>query len=81
MSYQPMEFCQPRKCKRLASAKECQGTPFIPQFGILLLPVYPKFCIAKYLHQLIGLTNVKKTKGKKVRKEVTTLDENKLDLT
>ena len=36
--------------------------------------------LAKCLHQLVGLTNVKKTKGK--RKEVTTLeDHNKLDLT
>ena len=36
---------------------------FIPNFA----------CIAKCLHQLVGLTNVKKTKGK--RKEVTTLEE------
>ena len=36
--------------------------------------------IAKCLHQLVGLTNVKKTKGK--RKEVISLeDQNKLDLT
>ena len=42
----------------------------------------PNFAhIAKCLHQLIGLTNVKKTKQKKVRKEVTTLDEKKMDLT
>ena len=40
-------------------------------------PVHTKFCIhiAKCLHQLVGLTNVKKTKGK--RKEVTTLEESK----
>ena len=31
--------------------------------------------MAKCLHQLIGLTNVKKTKGKKVRKEVTALEQ------
>ena len=43
---------------------------FIPNFT----------CIAKCLHQLVGLTNVKKTKGK--RKEVTTLEESKkLELT
>ena len=37
-------------------------------------------CIAKCLHQLVGPTNVKKTKGK--RKEVTTLEESKkLELT
>ena len=43
---------------------------FIPNFA----------CIAKCLHQLVGPTNVKKTKGK--RKEVTTLEELKnLDLT
>ena len=36
---------------------------FIPNFA----------CIAKCLHQLVGPTNVKKTKGK--RKEVTTLEE------
>ena len=41
----------------------------------------PNFAhIAKCLHQLVGLTNVKKTKGK--RKEATTLeDQKKLDLT
>ena len=33
------------------------------------------------LHQLIGLTNVKKTKEKKVRKEVTSLEEKKSDST
>ena len=38
---------------------------FIPNFA----------CIAKYLHQLVGLTNIKKTKGK--RKEATTLEESK----
>ena len=39
----------------------------------------PNFAhIAKCLHQLVGLTNVKKTKGK--RKEVTSLDDKKLDL-
>ena len=37
--------------------------------------------VAKCLHQLIGLTNVKKTKSKKVRKEVTSLEKNKLDST
>ena len=36
--------------------------------------------MAKCLHQLIGLTNVKKTKGKKVSKEVTLLEEKKSDL-
>ena len=36
---------------------------FIPNFA----------CIAKCLHQLVGLTNVKKTKGK--RKDVATLEE------
>ena len=42
----------------------------------------PNFAnIVKCLHQLIGLTNVKKTKSKKVRKEVITLDEKKLDMT
>ena len=42
----------------------------------------PNFAhIAKCLHQLIGPTNVKKTKAKKVRKEVITLDEKKSELT
>ena len=31
--------------------------------------------VAKCLHQLIGLTNTKKTKSKRVRKEVTSLEE------
>ena len=44
---------------------------FIPNFAYA----------AKCLHQLIGLPNVKKTKAKKVRKEVTRLDKKKSDLT
>ena len=82
MSYSRWDICQPRKSKRQAGAKECQGTAFIPQFGILLPPVYSKFCShSPVLHQLAGLTNGKKTKRKKVRKEVTSLEEKKLDLT
>ena len=43
---------------------------FIPNFA----------CIAKCLHQLVGLTNVKKTKGK--RKEAISLEElKKMDVT
>ena len=42
----------------------------------------PNFAhIAKCLHQLIGPTNNKKTKGKKVRKEVTSLEEKNSNLT
>ena len=42
----------------------------------------PNFAhVAKSLHQLVGPTNVKKTRVKKVRNEVTTLDEKKSDLT
>ena len=37
--------------------------------------------MAKCLHQLVGLTNIKKTNSKKVRKGVTTLEDKKLDLT
>ena len=37
--------------------------------------------MAKCLHQLIGPTNIKKTKRKKINKEVTTLEKEKLDLT
>ena len=42
----------------------------------------PNFAhVAKCLHQLIGPTNFKKTKVKKVRKEAITLEEKKSDLT
>ena len=44
---------------------------FIPNFAHM----------AKRLHQLISLTNIKKTKGEKVRKEVTALEDKKLDST
>ena len=37
--------------------------------------------MAKCLHQLVGPTNTKKTKGKKVRKEVTTLEDKNPNLT
>ena len=61
----------PKNAKKLHSflglgSYYCQ---FIPNFAH----------IAKCLHQLVGLTNVKKTKG--MRKEVTLLDDNKLDVT
>ena len=70
------------KSKKLASAKECQVTTFIPQFGILLPLVYSKFCSHSQVFTSINRSdNVKKTKGKKVRKEVTSLEEKKLDLT
>ena len=42
----------------------------------------PNFAqVTKCLHQLVGPTNVKETKGKKVRKEVMTLEDKKSDLT
>ena len=44
---------------------------FIPNFA----------CMAKCLHLLIDPTKIKKIKGKKVKKEVTTLENQKLNLT
>ena len=44
---------------------------FIPNFAHM----------AKCLHQLVGPTNIKKTKSQKVKKEVTTLEDKKTDLT
>ena len=42
----------------------------------------PNFAhVVKCLHKLVGPTNIKKTKSKKVKKEVTTLEKEKLDLT
>ena len=43
-----LDICQPRigwQSKGLASAKECQGIPFIPRFGILLPPVHPELSL------------------------------------
>ena len=37
--------------------------------------------MAKCLHQLFGPTNIKKTKSKKVKKDATTLEDKKSDLT
>ena len=37
--------------------------------------------VTKCLHQLVGPTNTKKTKGKKVRKEVTALEDKNPNLT
>ena len=37
--------------------------------------------LAKCLNQLVGPTNIKKTKSKRVKKEVTTLEKEKSDLT
>ena len=42
----------------------------------------PNFAhVAKCLHQLVGPSNIKKTKGKKVRREVTALEDKNTDLT
>ena len=42
----------------------------------------PNFAhVASCPHQLVGPTNIKKTTGKKVRKEVTALEDKKLNLT
>ena len=37
--------------------------------------------MAKCLHQITGPINIKKTKSKKVKKEMTTLEKEKLNLT
>ena len=67
------------KSKRLASAKELHSFLSLASYYYWFIPNFAH--IAKCLHQSIGLTNVKKTKGKKVRKEVTALEDKKSDLT
>ena len=61
------------------NAKELHSFLSLTSYYCQFIPNFAH--IAKCLHQLIGLTNVKKTKQKKVRKEVTTLDEKKTDST
>ena len=63
------DWLVPKNAKELHSflglaSYYCQ---FIPNFAHM----------AKCLHQLVGPTNIKKTKGKKVKKEVTTLEDKK----
>ena len=67
------EWLVPKNAKELHSflgltSYYCQ---FIPDFAH----------VVKCLHQLVGPTNTKKTKGKKVRKEVTSLEEKNPNLT
>ena len=61
------------------NAKELPSFLGLASYFHWLIPNFA--CVAKCLHQLIGPTNVKKTKSKKekAKKEVTTLE--KLDLT
>ena len=61
------------------NAKELHSFPGFASYYHQFIPNFAH--IVKCLHQLIGLTNVKKTKQKKVRKEVTSLEEKKSDLT
>ena len=54
-----------------SNAKELHSFLGLASYNCRFIPNFT--CIAKCLYQLVGLTNVKKTKGK--RKEVTTLEE------
>ena len=59
------------------NAKELHSFFSLAPYYCLFIPNFAH--VAKCLHQLIGLINTKKTKGKKVRKEVTTLEEKNLN--
>ena len=43
--------------KRLACAKECQGTTFIPRLGILLLLVYSQLCLCGNVSSSVDRSN------------------------
>ena len=61
-----------------SNAKELHSFLGLASYYCQFIPNFAH--IAKCLHQLVGLTNVKKTKGK--RKEATSLENlGKLDLT
>ena len=59
------------------NAKELHSFLSLASYYHQFIPNYAH--VSKCLHQLIGQTNVKETKSKKVKKEVTTSE--KLDLT
>ena len=61
------------------NAKELHSFLSLTSYYLQFIPNFPH--IAKCLHQLIGPTNTKKTKGKRVRKEVTSLEEKNPNLT
>ena len=61
------------------NAKELHSFLGLASYCYWFIPNFAR--VAKCLHQLVGPTNIKKTKGKKVKKEVTTLEKNKSDLT
>ena len=61
------------------NAKELHSLLGLASYYLQFVPNFAH--VAKCLHQLIGPTNIKKTKNKKVRKEVTTLEDKKPDLT
>ena len=61
------------------NAKELHSFLALASYYCQFIPNFAH--VAKCLHQLIGLTNVKKTKQKKVRKEVDYIRWEKMDLT
>ena len=63
--FQLLEYLPTKKMwVKEETGQKIKETIFIPRTGVMLLPVYPNFAhMAKYLHQLISLTNVKKSKS------------------
>ena len=61
------------------NAKEMHSSLGLASYYCQFIPNFP--LMAKCLHQLIGPNNVKKTKSKKVKKEVIMLENQKLNLT
>ena len=61
------------------NAKELQSFLSLASYYWWFIPNFAH--MAKCLHQLVGPTNIKKTNSKKVKKKVTTLEKEKLDLT
>ena len=57
------------------NAKELHSFLGLASYYHQSIPSFPY--VTKCLHQLVGPTNIKKTKSKKVKKEVTTLEDKK----
>ena len=77
ISTNPEKVDKVRDCPVPKNAKELHSFLGLASYYCQFIPNFAH--IAKCLHKLVGPTNVKKTKGK--RKEVTSLDDKKPDMT
>ena len=78
ISANPEKFDKARDWLLPKNAKELHSVLGLTSYYCWFIPNFAH--MAKCLHQLVGPTNIKKTTNKKVKKEVTILEDKKVDL-